>query len=328
MNDTIFHYFLGEESEQFSFVKVPKLFFTDKRFSGLSYGAKILYGLLLDRMSLSKKNKWIDEKRRVYVIYTIESIQDNFNISKTVAVKFMKELEDLGLIERKKRPNAAALIYVKNFVLQEESNECEIPQKQGSPENGSPEVQKMEVQKVESQKTAQKQGSLKSGSPKNGIPEVQKMESNKTDINKTDIYNILSSSSYTDYNKGDLKKMIKKYIGYSCEKEEEPLAEKIMECLAQIFQPEYKGQKIDNSFIDASQIRYKILQNLTYPNFKLILKNVQETGGSNGSAIFNMQSYVIVCFYKLWVNGQSFRFQNEHAYDFEKLEKQLLEISK
>lgn len=77
---------------------------------------------------------------------------------------------------------------MKNFVLQEESNECEIPQKQGSPENGSP-----EVQKVESKKTAQKQGSLKSGSPKSGIPEVQKMESNKTDI-----YNILSSS-YTEH---------------------------------------------------------------------------------------------------------------------------------
>lgn len=70
-NELMFHYFVGEESEQFTFLKVPKIFFTDRKFEALSYGAKILYGLLLDRMSLSRKNKWLDEQNRVYVFYMI-----------------------------------------------------------------------------------------------------------------------------------------------------------------------------------------------------------------------------------------------------------------
>lgn len=326
MADIAFNYFLGEESEQFSFVKVPKLFFTDKRFSKLSYGAKILYGLLLDRMSLSRKNKWIDKNKRVYVIYTIESIREDFNVSKTVAVKFMKELEDFGLIERKKRPNVAAMIYVKNFVLQEETEIEKAPENQGSLKNGLPEVQILEVQKMEVRKTAQNQGSPNSGSPKYRLPEVQKMESNKTNKSKTEIYNILSSSSDPSEQE-NVKMMIKQYIDYDFEKSEEPMAEKIVECLSQTFLSGYAGQKIDAQFIAAPQIRQKVLQNLTGQSFALILKNIQEIGGSVNGAIYNLQNYVITCFYKIWMSKKKgTHFVNERTYDFEELEKQLLGV--
>ena len=57
-----FEYFRAEESDQFSFFRIPKALFTEKEFASLSTDAKLLYGILLDRISLSKKNGWIDSE--------------------------------------------------------------------------------------------------------------------------------------------------------------------------------------------------------------------------------------------------------------------------
>lgn len=63
MGDTInFDYYYGIEAEQFSFYRVPRLLIKDERFKGLSSDAKLLYGLMLDRMSLSMKNGWLDDE--------------------------------------------------------------------------------------------------------------------------------------------------------------------------------------------------------------------------------------------------------------------------
>ena len=68
MGDTInFDYYYGIEAEQFSFYRVPRLLIKDERFKGLSSDAKLLYGLMLDRMSLSMKNQWLDEEGRAYI---------------------------------------------------------------------------------------------------------------------------------------------------------------------------------------------------------------------------------------------------------------------
>ena len=71
-----FEYFRAEESDQFSFFRIPKALFTEKEFASLSTDAKLLYGILLDRISLSKKNGWIDNDGYVYIIYTIAELQD------------------------------------------------------------------------------------------------------------------------------------------------------------------------------------------------------------------------------------------------------------
>ena len=64
-------YFYGQAGELFSFFRIPKALFQEQRFQNLSTDAKILYGILLDRMSLSAKNGWRDEQGRVYIIYTV-----------------------------------------------------------------------------------------------------------------------------------------------------------------------------------------------------------------------------------------------------------------
>ena len=116
----MFNYFSGDQSLQFAFYRIPKLLFTDKRFFGLSTDAKLLYGLLLDRMSLSVKNGWADADGRVYIIFTLAEIQKSLGCVEKSAVKYMKELEKIGLIEKKRQGQGKpTLIYVKNFVSQE-----------------------------------------------------------------------------------------------------------------------------------------------------------------------------------------------------------------
>ena len=114
----MFDYFYGAQAEQFSFYRVPKVLFTKEQFRQLSAEAKILYGIMLDKLDLSVKNKWVDEKGRVYIIYTIEQIMEDMNCADQKATKLLDELEKKGgLIERKRqglgKPN---LIFVKNFI--------------------------------------------------------------------------------------------------------------------------------------------------------------------------------------------------------------------
>ena len=79
--------------------------------------AKILYGLLLDRMGLSVKNGWMDDTGKVYIIFTTEEIMEALCCADNKATKLMKELEGCGLIERKRRGlGKPSLTYVKNFI--------------------------------------------------------------------------------------------------------------------------------------------------------------------------------------------------------------------
>ena len=97
----MFDYFYGAQAEQFSFYRVPKVLFTREQFKQLSAEAKILYGIMLDKLDLSVKNKWVDEKGRVYIIYTIEQIMADMNCADQKATKLLDELEKkCGLIER------------------------------------------------------------------------------------------------------------------------------------------------------------------------------------------------------------------------------------
>ena len=64
-----FEYFYDGQPEKYSFYRIPKRLFTDGSFSELSTEAKVLYGLLLDRVSLSRENGWVDEEGRIYVFY-------------------------------------------------------------------------------------------------------------------------------------------------------------------------------------------------------------------------------------------------------------------
>ena len=109
-------YFYGQAGKLFSFYRIPKALFQEQRFQNLSTDAKTLYGILLDRMSLSVKNEWFDKKGRVFIIFTIEDVKRTFRCADNKATRLLRELEEFGLIERKRRGQGKpCLVYVKNF---------------------------------------------------------------------------------------------------------------------------------------------------------------------------------------------------------------------
>ena len=125
-------YYYGNESEQYNFYRIPKVLFTDHRYHGVSMEAKVLYGLLLDRMSLSVRNGWLDDDGKVYIYFTLEDAMAFLGFGKDKLVKLFKELDrecGIGLIERKKQGQGRPTkIYVKNFILPSESPQTsEIP---------------------------------------------------------------------------------------------------------------------------------------------------------------------------------------------------------
>ena len=106
MEEINFNYYHGKESEQFSFFRIPKVLYTDPIFKNLSSDAKVLYGILLDRMELSMKNCWVDEKNRVYIYFTIENIMEVMGWGNKKSVKVLAELDTekgIGLIEKQRQ---------------------------------------------------------------------------------------------------------------------------------------------------------------------------------------------------------------------------------
>ena len=199
MPKTEFDYYYGAESEQFSFVRVQRVLFTDKEhFDNLSNEAKLLYGLLLERMSLSRKNNWIDKHNRVYIIFPVEEIEESLDVGHEKALNLLKELDDqsgIGLVKKKRRGlGLPSILYVKNFIVKGEQNTDLVPTSK-SLENVFQEVGKTDFKKSENQTFA---------NPKNRLLEVRKSDSNNIDINNTDM-------SYTY-----VEEEVKKQIDYDC----------------------------------------------------------------------------------------------------------------
>ena len=155
-------YFYGREADQYSFYRIPKLLFTEEYFKKISVEAKVLYGLMLDRMSLSMKNQWFDTEGRAYIYYSLEDIMDAMGCSNKKAISIMKELDiesGIGLIEKKRQGQGKpTMIYLKQFMIQD----------------------------------AQKCNNYISGE-KSAISEVKNLHTNKNNINNTELSNTESN---------------------------------------------------------------------------------------------------------------------------------------
>ena len=200
-----FDYYYGIEAEQFSFYRVPRLLIKDERFKGLSSDAKLLYGLMLDRMSLSMKNGWLDDENRAYIIYAVENIMEDLGCSKPTCIKVIKELDadnGIGLIEKKRRGlGKPDIIYVKNFASVPEKECAEKPEntdvstevknlyfkKERNLTSGSKETEPQQVKEPD----FKRENNLTSGSKGTGLQEVKEFAPNYNNTN----YN---NQNYTD----------------------------------------------------------------------------------------------------------------------------------
>ena len=187
-------YYYGIEAEQFSFYRVPRLLIKDDRFRKLSSDAKLLYGLMLDRMSLSMKNEWFDDENRAYIIYTIDSIMEDLGCAKEKAVKVLAELDSvkgIGLVEKVRRGlGKQDIIYVKNFTsLAENMDEKKAANTDEITEVGKSNFKKSENRTSGSQKTelqeVRKPNFRKSENQTSGSSEIEPQEVGESNPNYT-----------------------------------------------------------------------------------------------------------------------------------------------
>lgn len=222
-------YYYGIEAEQFSFYRVPRLLIKDKRFRKLSSDAKLLYGLMLDRMSLSMKNEWFDDSNRAYIIYTISSIMEDLGCAKEKAVKVLAELDcnkGIGLIEKVRRGlGKPDIIYVKNFASLTE----DIDEKESQKSDKIIEVRESNFKKSEN-RTSRSRKVEPQEVRKSNLKRSENQTSESLKIKPQEVRE--SNPNYTNYNQTNKNYIKEKYINPSyTEKKKEDMMDDSDVCI-------------------------------------------------------------------------------------------------
>ena len=143
-------YFGAGEAGQFAFFRIPMALIKNEEFKSVSIDAKLLYGLLLDRMSLSERNGWRDAQGRVFIFYTIKAVCEDLGCCRGKVCRLLDELEKADLIERKRLGQGKpSRIYVKRFASEVRKTDFCNSEKQTSEssENSIPKVGKTDAKR-------------------------------------------------------------------------------------------------------------------------------------------------------------------------------------
>ena len=280
-----FDYYYGKQAEQFTFYRIPKSLFTDSTFANMSSDAKVLYGLMLDRMSLSVSNEWKDDQDRVFIYFTLIEIQELMNCGHNKAVKMLAELDTekgIGLIERVKQGmGKPTRIYVMNFLVSEETKD----------------FPKEEVM------TSEKGKSIV---PERGSQDFPKKELINTDLNKTEdneTENESNQSIYPSKNSHAIEKemdrwieyreIFKKNIDYEIMMLRYPDSiPEILEILVDTACSHSKYFRINGSQIPVERVRERLL-NLNSMHIEYVLEAMR----NNSSDVRNIRAFLLSALY-------------------------------
>ena len=280
-------YFYGQAGKLFSFFRIPKALFQEQRFQDLSTDAKTLYGILLDRMSLSVKNEWFDKKGRVFIIFTIEDVKRTLRCADNKATRLLRELEKFGLIERKRRGQGKpCLVYVKNF--SSESSKESVKNRDNDDSCGS---------KIACQDPVKSRG-------------IKKKE-NKTEMNNTNL--ILSDESEKMKN----RELLEEYFSRSLEMDlllrlypdDEDTLYQIVNLLVDTCATNRKLLHIAGDDKPAEVVRSRFMK-LNADHIRFVLKCLAE----NSSPIRNMKQYLLASLYNAPTTMQ-LSYQNQTNHD-------------
>ena len=280
-------YFYGQAGELFSFFRIPKALFQEQRFQNLSTDAKILYGILLDRMSLSAKNGWRDEQGRVYIIHTVREVQESLCCAEHKAVKLFRELEDIGLVERKRRGlGRPSLIYVKDF-----SSGLPKAQVQNCPNSNS--------------------GAAESAILEQPKPQANKTNKNNTEMSETDPF---YSEEAEEMSK---RTQLEEYFPQSLEvdlllrlcPDDEDTIYQIVDLLVDTCATNRKLLHIAGDNKPAEVVRSRFMK-LNADHIRFVLKCLAE----NSSPIRNMKQYLLASLYNAPTTMQ-LSYQNQTNHD-------------
>ena len=280
-------YFYGQAGKLFSFYRIPKALFQEQRFQNLSTDAKTLYGILLDRMSLSVKNEWFDKQGRVFIIFTIEDVKRSLCCADNKATKLLRELENFGLIERKRRGlGKPSLVYVKNFSA--ESSKESVKNRDNDDSCGS---------KIACQDPVKSRGIKK--------------EENKTEMNNTNP--ILSDESEKMKN----RELLEEYFSHSLEidlllrlyPDDEDTLYQIVNLLVDTCATNRNLLHIAGDDKPAEVVRSRFMK-LNADHIRFVLKCLAE----NSSPIRNMKQYLLASLYNAPTTMQ-LSYQNQTNHD-------------
>ena len=317
-----FNYFYGSDAEQFNFFRIPKKLILDPKFRGLSNDAKILYSIMLDRMTLSSRNGWVDDENRVYIIFTVKDVTVDLVCSERNANMLMGELDTkkgIGLIEKKRqglgRPN---LIYVKNFNdgLQELSADQETEMENVFFQNQELEMTG-EVHPVQTCKNVQVKTcknmqvktckDVQNQTCKNVQVRTCKnvQDKNDTDKSKTNnnIYNLSINPEKEDLR--DERWMDRELVLHTFRKklhyrelcadfpEKQKQLDEIFCLLTDCCCSERREQWISDQKIQTAELRIRFMQELSEAHIRYVLQTLEQ----QKSEIRNIRAYLLTCLY-------------------------------
>ena len=315
-----FNYLSASGIDKFTFYRMPKILFVDDYFSTISCEAKVLYGLLLDRATLSKSNNWIDELGRVYVFFKQTEAMEMLNIKKNKVIAIFKELEDIGLLIRKKQGQGKPTrLYVLDFSshtdeVNSKTNEVvSDDEEQTSNENTKKEVKRLEKQTSEFQTS--------SNDTKKEVKRLEKQTSkglknkplssnyiNKTEMNKTEsIYLSSNANKPTSKNNENINdrlidrynnavNKVKKQIeyGYLIENYEKSTIDLIVSLIADVYVDD-SSISVNGRTIVAEQVRTEYAK-LTQEHIEFVLESIANTK----TKIKNIRTYLQSCLYNAY----------------------------
>lgn len=279
-------YFYGEQADSYSFYRIPRQLITGEKYKGLSVKAKLLYGMMLDRMGLSLRNGWLDKTGRVYIYYTVEEIQSDLGCGHVKAGRLLAELDTvkgIGLIERVRQSQGKPTkIYVKKFSPDPppQGEKSGLPRQ---PQNGG----------LDSAKAAfRSAASCRSGHTESGGTDRQKPAGSY-------IENNYPESSYTDQSivpeeVEQLTEAVREQIDYPLlalsYPEDDP--DCILELICDVLSSSSPGIKIGGETIPTAKVQTRF-RRLRFDHVAYVLDSLRETT----TKIINIRAYLLTALY-------------------------------
>ncbi len=308
-------YYYGAEAEQFSFYRIPKALFTEPCYRGVSMEAKVLYGLLLDRMGLSTRNGWMDSERRVYIYFTQEDAMNLMSCGKDKATRLFRELDQggIGLIERRKQGQGRPTrIYVKNFPPPQSPGDAPaepLPQPEPPASPQTAENQRSGALDSAALLTAGKPQSapLEMRGQDSGFSAPNKTEKNQTDWNQPESSILPPTSSRASPPAGAHRRMrmdemdgyrerIRENIGYDFLLRERPYdAEEIdgyVELMAETCASHRAYIRVNGEEMPAALVRERLLK-LDGEHIRYVMDSLRQ----NTAQVVNIRAYTLAALY-------------------------------
>lgn len=289
-----FGYFYGSQSESFSFYRIPRELVTGEYFRSLSTDAKLLYGLLLDRMGLSAKNGWLDQHGRVYIYYTVEEIAKDINCGLVKAGKLLAELDTakgIGLIERVKQGQGKpTIIYVKQFTMLVPIPTREECAHSRPVKNEFQEVQKMNVQTFKNER---------SRPTENAGADLSKMNANYNNKNYTDNSYTYPSTNHAqpvidEMEEQKIRDEVKKQIDFEILEVNFPYddADSFLELICEVLCSSTATMRIGNDQLSTDRVKARFRQ-LEYGHIEYVIDTLKKTTNE----IHNIRAYLLTALY-------------------------------